>query len=217
MPTTWYFDFISPFAFLQWQRLKTLDSGDFEFRPLLFAGLLNHLDHKGPAEFPDKRLFSYRHVQWRAERAGIAFRFPPAHPFKSLPALRLCVAAGCTRETIDTIFDHIWRDGLGISSAEEIQGLGGRLDIRDVAVALEEPGPKAALQDNFNRALADGVFGVPSLVVDGQVFWGDDATDMYLDYLRNPAMFDAPEMRRLASLPVGATRKPSSGHGIQAF
>ena len=45
-----------------------------------------------------------------------------------------------------------------------------------------------------------------TFVIDGQLFWGDDATDMVIDYLRNPALFDGEEMTRLSSMPMGATR-----------
>jgi hypothetical protein len=49
-------------------------------------------------------------------------------------------------------------------------------------------------------------FGVPSLVIDGHVFWGQDSAAMALDYLEHPEHFATPEMRRLANLPVGASR-----------
>jgi len=52
----WYFDFISPFAYLQRARIRELASTRAaEYRPILFAGLLQRLDHKGPAEMPDHR------------------------------------------------------------------------------------------------------------------------------------------------------------------
>ena len=203
----WYFDFVSPFAYLQWQRIKTFQGCVWDYRPILFAGLLNHFGHVGPAELANKRIFSYRHVQWRADRAGVAMCFPPAHPFNPLSSLRLCVAAGCTKTSIDTVFDFIWRDGLAADTAEGIDALSRRLQITDVSAALANPGPRQTLQSNFQRALEDDVFGVPSIVFDSNVFWGDDATDMFKDYLKDPALFDSATMRRLSDLPVGAVRK----------
>jgi 2-hydroxychromene-2-carboxylate isomerase len=205
----WYFDVISPFAYLQWQRIKAIRDCTFELRPILFAGLLGLHGHKGPAEIPAKRLFSYRHVQWRAARDGIAFAFPPAHPFSPVTALRLCVAAGATPEAVDTVFDFIWREGRLPDTPERIAELGARLGLADPAAALEDTGVRATLQHNFDRAVADGLFGVPTVLVDGQLFWGEDATDMLLDYLRDRTLFDTPEMRRLEHLPVGAVRKPA--------
>lgn len=202
----WYFDFISPFAYLQWQRLKRLTRYEFEYRPILFAGLLKQYGHKGPAEIVPKREFTYRHAQWRADRAGVRMNFPPAHPFNPLPALRLCVAAGCTAEAVDRIFDHIWRDGCA-SDVSALQPVAHRLGIPDPESALGDPVVKARLQENFESALAHGVFGVPTIVAKAQVFWGEDATEMFEAFMADPALFESPRMQRLASLPVGTARR----------
>ena len=51
------------------------------------------------------------------------------------------------------------------------------------------------------------MFGVPTAYVDGELFWGFDATDMLVEYLHNPAMLKEPEMKRVSSLPAAAQRK----------
>lgn len=208
----WYFDFISPFAYLQWQRLKVLSSQDEQactiaYRPLLLAALLNHHGQMGPAEIPAKRLFTYRHVQWRAQRAGVALRFPPRHPFNPLAALRLCVAAGSTPAAIDAVFAHIWRDGQPADTPEGIAALAARLGLDDPEAATADAAVKAVLAGNFASALQDQVFGVPTLAIEGQLFWGEDATDMFLGYLAQPGLFDSDAMQHLAQLPVGAQRR----------
>lgn len=207
MNVRWYFDFISPFAYLQWPRVRALAGRmDIEFRPLLFAGLLDVHRTKGPAEIPRKREFTYRFVHWRAARAGIPLRFPPAHPFNPLAALRLCIAAGATPDAITAIYDHLWRDGQRGDDAESLAGVAARLGIDDIAAAIGAAPVKAALKANYEAALADGIFGVPTLVADGQLFWGEDATPMFEDFLARPAMFDGEEMRRLDTLPIGIRR-----------
>jgi 2-hydroxychromene-2-carboxylate isomerase len=203
----WYFDFISPFAYLQWQAVKQFDGCRVDCRPILFAGLLNHHGHKGPAEIASKRRFTYRHVQWRAEQKGIALNFPPAHPFNPLNALRLCIAAGNTPEVIDQIFDHLWQEGRAGESVEDLRPVANRLGVADLASALSAPGVKAALQDNFQAAVADEVFGVPTLVAGDALFWGEDATGLFEAWLRDPGMLDTPTMKRLAGLPVGTARR----------
>ena len=95
MRADWYFDFISPFAFLQLPRVLALRARvEIVPVPIVFGAVLAHHGQLGPAEIAAKRAFTYRYVQWQADRAGIALRFPPAHPFNPLAALRLCVAAG---------------------------------------------------------------------------------------------------------------------------
>lgn len=207
MQARWYFDFISPFAYLQWSRIRALAGRvDIEFRPLLFAGLLDEHGTKGPAEIPRKREFSYRFVHWRAQRAGIALRFPPAHPFNPLAALRLCVAAGTTPAAITAIYDHLWREGQRGDDAPSLAGVAASLGIVDIATAIAAAPVKAALKENYAAALADGVFGVPTIVAEGQLFWGEDATAMFEEFLTQPGMFDSEDMRRLDALPVGIQR-----------
>lgn len=205
MTASWYFDFVSPFAYLQWRSIRKLAARHpFEFRPVLLAGLLDHYGQKGPAEIEAKRQFTYRFVQWRAGRSGTPLRFPPRHPFNSLAALRLCIAAGNSAEAIDDIFRHLWRDGKAGDTPETLAGVAG---VADVTTAIAAPDVKAALRRNFDAAIADGVFGVPSIVSKGVVFWGGDATAMFEDFLEEPALFSSAEMRRLETLPVGAARK----------
>ena len=80
--TTWYFDVISPFAYLALREIEDLTkSVTIAYRPILFAGLLQHWKHLGPAEIPPKRIHTYRLCVFEAQRRGIPFRFPPAHPF----------------------------------------------------------------------------------------------------------------------------------------
>lgn len=208
MSIDWYFDFISPFAYLQWRRLRTLDR-PVTYRPVLLAGLLAHHGHKGPAEIEAKRAFTYRHVQWKADRAGIALTFPPAHPFNPLAALRLCIAAGTSAAAIDALFDHLWRDGQRGDDAASLAPVGAALGIKDVAAAIADASVKAQLQRNSERAITQGVFGVPTLVADGRLFWGEDATAMFEHFLADPAYFDSAAMRRLDALPVAATRRPA--------
>lgn len=204
----WYFDFVSPFSYLQTERFKELP-GDVEiaFRPVLLAGLLAHWESKGPAEMPAKRRFTYRQVQWYAQRRGIPFRMPPAHPFNPLPALRLAIALGSRPEPILEMFRFIWADGRLIEDPDEWQILARKLGVADPEARVSAPEVKAELRANTERAAALGVFGVPSFVADGNVFWGVDATEMLVDYLRDPALFDSPEMQRVSDLPVGTERR----------
>jgi 2-hydroxychromene-2-carboxylate isomerase len=161
---------------------------------------------KGPAEIPAKREFIYRHVLWRARQAGYPLRFPPRHPFNPLAALRLCIAAGSDVRAVEAIFDWIWGQGREGDTVEALAPVAERLGIADAAAAVADPAVKARLKANFDAAMAEGVFGVPTLAIDGRLFWGSDAHDFALACLRDPALWDDAEMRRVAGLPVGASR-----------
>jgi 2-hydroxychromene-2-carboxylate isomerase len=207
MSIAWYFDFISPFAYLQWPRIRELARRHpIEFRPILFAGILDHIGQKGPAEIPAKRVFTYRHVLWKARQRGMTLTLPPAHPFNPLPALRLCIAAGGTAEAITAIFERIWVDGRAADSVTALAPLAAHLGIGDLAAAVADPAVKATLRANFDAAVAAGVFGVPTLAIDGELFWGDDATDFAEAFLADRGVLADPEMRRIDTLPIAAAR-----------
>lgn len=89
----WYFDFISPYSYFALHRLDELrDHLEVRLCPVLFAAFLNHHGHKGPAEIPSKRIWTYRHCTWYANRNNIPFKAPAFHPFNPLPWLRMALA-----------------------------------------------------------------------------------------------------------------------------
>ncbi|HEV3241563.1 MAG TPA: 2-hydroxychromene-2-carboxylate isomerase [Casimicrobiaceae bacterium] len=208
MPSAdWYFDFVSPFSYLQCEQLPRLERTiRVRYRPILFAALLKAHNHRGPAEIPAKRRFTYRFVVWEARRLGIGLKFPAAHPFNPLPLLRLAIAADCAPEAIRAIFRFVWRDGrlgdLPIEWAELIAGLG----MADASARIATAEVKDALRRNTDEAIARGVFGVPTLAIGEELFWGADATAMAANYVANGCRYTDPEMIRVASLPVGAER-----------
>lgn len=207
MSIAWYFDFVSPFSWLQWPAIRELAAQrEVVLRPILFGGLLKQMEQRGPAEIPRKREFTYRYAQWRARQAGMPLRFPPAHPFNPLPALRLCIVAGTSVEAVGAIFEWIWAHGRPADTAEALEPLAASLGVTDVRTALTAPDVKAALQANFELAMAQQVFGVPTLAIGEELFWGADAHEFAMDYLAHPGMFDEGELGRLGHLPVGLSR-----------
>ncbi|HSX58976.1 MAG TPA: 2-hydroxychromene-2-carboxylate isomerase [Tahibacter sp.] len=208
MHVQWYFDFISPFAWLQLHRLSALrERATVEPVPILFAAVLDTLGQLGPAEIPGKRDFTYRFVQWRAERQRIPLRFPPAHPFNPLTALRLSIAAGTRWDAVERVFAHIWEHGRAADSIDALRDTAAALGIGDVETALAADHVKQQLRANTEQALADGVFGVPTLRIGEALFWGEDATAMALEHLDDPQRFERGEYARIATLPQAVQRR----------
>lgn len=209
----WYFDFISPYSYLAFEALPVAlaaiePAPAIRYRPVLFAGLLNHWGHKGPAEVPPKRRFTYEHVAWLADRHGIAMRAPRQHPFNPLPLLRAAIAAGSQRDAIGKLFRFVWRDG-ALPDEPAFAQLLADLDI--APAALDAPEVKSALRANGEAAIAAGVFGVPTAVARTahgvRAIWGFDALPMLADWLRGAPVFSSDEMRRAADLPMGEQRR----------
>ena len=201
----WYFDFVSPFAYICLRRLKELPPDlSIEYRPVLFAGILNHWGQKGPAELPTKRRYTYRWSHWWAHSLGLPLRYPAAHPFNPLHHLRLAVACGSKPEAIRVIFDEVWTTGADASDAARFSALSKKLGIAEIGQEAKDQ-----LRKNTEEAVQRGVFGVPTFEVDGELFWGADSIEFLRAFLANAGTLRNAEMQRLDGLPVAAARRTS--------
>ena len=190
-----YLDFISPYAYLAFEELPRALTGlsyRVVHKPLLFAGLLKHHGQLGPAEIAAKRDWTYRQVLWLAHERGVPMQMPASHPFNPLPHLRLALACSedgqPNRYVCETVSHALWRGGRDAADAAVLTALTERLAPR------LEPGSEAVktrLREHTEQALARGVFGVPSFVVDGRVFWGLDALPMLRAHLQGDAWLAA--------------------------
>lgn len=206
----WYFDFISPFAYLQMAQFSHLPKNiKLKPIPLVFGGLLAHWGQLGPAEISPKRKFVYRFFQWKADSLGVPFKMPPSHPYNPLSSLRLCIAAGSKIEDVQVIYNVIYGKGIQPDSEEGLGMMAQELNIKNPEEAINNINVKEKLKQNTENAIKDGVFGVPTFVVEDELFWGGDATDMMLDFLSNSALFETSEMKRISEMPMGKTRKHS--------
>lgn len=209
---SWVFDVISPFAYLAFGRLARLPANlEVEFVPVLLAGLLGHFGQLGPAEIPAKRRFTYRHVLWRARQLDIRMRMPPAHPFNPLAALRLIIAAGNDARAVGTVLDAVFLHGRDVADPAVIAELAATLGVADPQAAVGAAAVKERLRENTSWAISRGVFGVPTLIIGEECFWGYDAIDMALDYVADPQAFSTPAMRALDTLPIGVARPRAAG------
>jgi 2-hydroxychromene-2-carboxylate isomerase len=192
-----YFDFISPYAHLAFEKLPETLMGishGVTYKPVLFAGLLKHHGQLGPAEIGPKRDWTYRQVLWLARTHGVDLQLPASHPFNPLALLRLATACDAqgepNRYVCETIFRHVWRAG----GAEAADSARTAALTAQLVPARDPQGAdvKAQLKAHTDEAIALGLFGVPSFVVDGRVFWGFDALPMLRAYLLGDDWFDGP-------------------------
>lgn len=203
----WYYDPISPFAWLAWKALGGAGLHTrIEPRPVLLAGLLQAHGQLGPAEISSKRRFTYRYARWLAGQRGLQLRFPPAHPFNPLPALRLAIIAGSSAAVTGIILDFVWQEGRNPGESEALTELASRLGITEPQLAMADPAVKLRLRQHGEDALAAGVFGVPTAVLGDELYWGEDAVPMLIERLERGSDFNDAEMRRLEQLPVGVVR-----------
>jgi 2-hydroxychromene-2-carboxylate isomerase len=221
---TFYLDFISPFAWLALLRLPEALRGisySVEYRPVVFGAMLKHHGQLGPAEIDPKRDWTYRQVLWLADSLGVPLHMPSEHPFNPLPLLRMAVAAAPahapgapSRWVCETVFRHVWEGGGDALNADRLQALESALEPQR---ALRGDGPhnepeaiKVDLKANTDQAMAQGVFGVPSFMVDGKLFWGLDALPMLRAYLLGEPWFAGDAWNSVGSVRVGVARRTRS-------
>jgi 2-hydroxychromene-2-carboxylate isomerase len=187
-----YFDYLSPYAYLAWTCLpEVTDPRGVEIapRPVLFAGLLNHWGQLGPAEIPPKNIHVFKDTHRFAALRGIPLRSPRYHPFRPLIALRVSlavVARDRQKSVITALYKAGWVEGIDLGDRMEIRqalddaGLNGE----ELIAAAEEPLAKDTLRAETDAAIDGGVFGIPTMIVDGELFWGLDQLqhlERYLD------------------------------------
>jgi 2-hydroxychromene-2-carboxylate isomerase len=208
---TFYFDVISPYAYLAFEKLPVALQGlsySVSYRPVVFGAILKHFGQLGPAEIEPKRVWTYRQIQWLAREQSALLHMPASHPFNSLQLQRLAVACGkqgaCNRDVAETLLRHVWQGGQEAADAQRLQAL---IDQLKPVHAMDDPAIKAQLKANTDAAIAAGVFGVPLMEVDGQHFWGVDALPMLRAYLEGDAWFVSPAWRQAGESPTGVVRK----------
>ena len=177
-----YFDYISPFAHFAWRNVTSLATRyDFQIHahPVVFGKLLDKWGQLGPAEITPKRKWLHQYCLRYAALNGFAYNPPKFHPFNPLAALRMSlkeVSGDNQHQVIDAIFEGGWCRGEDLGDLPTLVSL---LEERAIEATLlsqqiAEPNVKQLLVDETNMAIDLGVFGVPCMIVDDLLFWGND-------------------------------------------
>jgi uncharacterized protein (TIGR00369 family) len=218
-----YFDYLSPYSYLAWndlrQRLGKLSEVSKQEvtlspRPVLLAALLDAGGQLGPAEVPAKRRFVARDVLRRARRLGVSLVWPERHPFRPLDALRLSlpeVAGEQQLQVIDTLWKAGWREGMNLGDREQLeQALGAAgLPVDTLLLRASSDEAKRALRKETEAAIARGVFGVPTVMLDHELIWGADRLDDVFGLIAGDPMLEIDEQayEETIAKPLGVRRK----------
>jgi 2-hydroxychromene-2-carboxylate isomerase len=104
----------------------------------------------------------------------------------------------------ERLFHHVWHGGADANDPQRLQALHDALDPRREPAGDEV---KQALKDATAQAASRGVFGVPTIEVDGRLFWGLDSLSMLAAYLRGDPWFDGPAWDAAAQARPGVQRR----------
>lgn len=206
----WFYDFISPYAYLASQSLDRLPPDIKITRsPILFAGILKRWDTRGPGEIAPMRRFTYRQIAWLAQKNGIPLRFPPVHPFNPLRLLRLNIALGDSPEVTDRLFRFVWSEGKSSDDPDAWGALLEEFGLTGVEAdeRINDLGVKRQLQENTERAIERGVFGVPAFIISDEVFWGFDSIPFINDFIADPDLLRKPTLQQADQVGEGIRRR----------
>ncbi len=216
-----YFDYLSPYAYLAWLCLpEVTDPRDVEIvpHPVVFAGLLNHWGQLGPAEIPPKGMHVGKDTGRFAALRGIPLHAPRYHPFNPLTALRvsLAVVSGDKqKEAITAVFKAGWADSIDLGDQSEIRDALNKagLDGERLVAATDEQLARDTLRRETDTAISRGVFGIPTMIVDDELFWGLDQFQYLALYLDGKDPLDTLEQQRKPSQGRAVVRPGSVGRG----
>jgi len=210
-----YFDFLSPFSYFAYQKIPQMGRElglEIRFKPVALGPLLNHWEIKGPGEVTPKREFLLKQCLRYAAREGIEFTTPKMHPFNSLYALRLAlegVAGELQGKVVETLWKAGWQQRIDMGEPDELLKA-----LRDAGLPAEElyeksfsKEAKVELKENIKEAISFGAFGVPSLVYEGELFWGNDSLEDLKNFIQGNDLLDRAKLQSLLdSTPRGASQ-----------
>jgi 2-hydroxychromene-2-carboxylate isomerase len=209
-----YFDFISPYVWLashQLGEVRECTAAKFRFVPVLFAALLDHHSSLGPAEIPAKRRYTFQDAQRWAVYLGLEFKSPPAHPFNPLKPLRITSAIDNDdlREALAVrLLDAAWSEGRDITTDSVVHEVTDSMGLNGKGLLGKSHTDeiKQRLRLQTESAIQAGVFGVPSFVVDGEIFWGNDRLQFLKAYLQGKLPTDKAKVEEILARPRAADR-----------
>ena len=208
-----FFDFISPYSYLAWVKVQDIAARHqqtIEPVPVLFAAILEARGARGPAEEPARRAYLIKDLVRRAFDLGVPLSLPPAHPFNPLLPLRLSTLPmpdDTRRALVDRLFAATWRDSRGVTDRAVVADIAHEVGLPDSALAdAETPENKARLKRHTDEAIAAGAFGVPTMIADGELFFGSDSLPHLDRYLAGADPVTPELIERWTSLPAASHR-----------
>jgi 2-hydroxychromene-2-carboxylate isomerase len=211
---TFYFDPVSPYAWLAADALPRIEAAGAQivFQPVLFAALLNAHGNIGPAEIPAKRAYIFRDVMREAAGAGLGFKGPPGHPFNPLQAMRMCLTLTRQderRRFATAVMNACWERGEDVSDTAVLLKLATEcgLSAAVMQTAAQQPAIKMQLAADTEKAIADGLFGVPTFRVGSELFWGSDRIDALIRHLQGQRIDEQALADFLARAPLAERKR----------
>ena len=184
-----YFDIISPYAYIAYKKILKIKDVNFKLKPILLGGLHNLAGITAPAFNKYKMKNMQNDCELVAKKNNINFKWNSRFPINSLNIMRgyLCVEDNKKEEYLNSFFEAYWKEDLDLSNNELMKQLLNKLNINenDFFNSINNQDIKDKLKELTQEAFKKEVFGAPTFIVNNKIFWGQDRLEYALDEVKN--------------------------------
>ena len=182
-----YFDIISPYAFIAYKNIIKIDNVNFNFKPIFLGGLHNLVEITAPAFNKFKLKNMKNDCELISKKNNMNFIWNSKFPINTLYIMRgyLFVEEIKKKEYLKTFFNAYWQDNVDLTIDKNIKQLLNKLNIddKDFFKGIAKQKIKDQLRNDTNDAFKHEIFGAPTFVVNKKIFWGQDRLEYALDEL----------------------------------
>jgi 2-hydroxychromene-2-carboxylate isomerase len=184
-PIDFYFDFSSPYSFLASEQIDAQAARHgraVHYKPILL-GVVFKASGGAPLteQYGPKARYSVHDFERSARFAGIGYRHPSRFPIGAVTASRAVLwlqrhQPDAANDFVHAVYRGFFQHDRDISDAAIVAAIGNEagLDGERLVAEAQRPEVKDELRRRVEEAIAFGLFGAPTIVVDGEVFWGND-------------------------------------------
>ena len=181
-----YFDFISPYSYLAYKKIKILKKNQniiFKYKPILLGGLHNLQKITAPAFIKPKLEHMINDCALIAKKNNFDFMWNNKFPINSLNIMRCCLLINDNELYLEVMFDAYWKDNLDTSNKKILKTLLEKCKINSETFFedIKNPKIKNELKSITQEAYEKGIFGAPTFLVSNKIFWGQDRLEFALN------------------------------------
>ncbi len=183
-----YFDFISPYSYLAYKRIKLINKKEelrINYKPVLLGGLHKLGGITAPA-FNERKMKNMKNdCELVALKNNINFKWNTKFPINTLYLMRgyLVIDDSLKEKFFEVFFNAYWKDDIDISDEKKLSGILDllKIDKNKFFKDIQDNEIKNRLKYLTNKAFEKDIFGAPTFVVNEKIFWGQDRLDYALD------------------------------------
>ena len=184
-----YFDIISPYAYIAYKKILKINNVNFKFKPILLGGLHNLAGITAPAFNKYKMKNMQNDCELVSKKNSISFKWNSKFPINSLSIMRgyLSVNDNKKEDYLNSFFDAYWKEDLDLSNEDTVKQILKKLKIdkNDFFNSISNQDIKHKLKQLTQEAFEKEVFGAPTFIVNNKIFWGQDRLEYALDAIKN--------------------------------